>query len=139
MTAEEVVIKLKPVTHYREFPFGTGKDPSMREAMAPEPWENQDKVLDYLRSGMIIAYPMGADLLDWFDRPNRANPLIDGERVGGVTPLTDGEWFWPAGLIHFIEKYNVRLPAEFLEHVASRNWTLRKGDVPRCRYDFSYV
>jgi hypothetical protein len=138
MQTEEVAVKLKPVVRFREFPFGTSNDPSMKEFMAPTPWPRQEKVLEYLRSGLILAYPMGADLMDWFDRPNRANPLIAGKPLGGVTPLTDGEWFWNAGLIHFIERYNVRVPDEFIEHAARNNWIVNQAAVPRQLYDFSY-
>jgi hypothetical protein len=81
---------------------------------------------------------MGADLADCFDRPHRANPLIDGQHLGGATPMTDGEWFWYAGLIHFVEKYNVRLPQEFLEHAAKQGWRVDRDRVPRRSYDFSY-
>jgi hypothetical protein len=90
MVEQDVVVKLRPVVRFREFPFGTREDVSMRAFMAPWPWEDQDKALAYLRSGKILAYPMGADLVDWFDRPNRANPTIDSQCVGGTTPLTDG-------------------------------------------------
>jgi hypothetical protein len=44
----------------------------------------------------------------------------------------------PAGLIHFIEKYNVRVPAEFVQHAAEKNWRVDQDAVPRCDYDFSY-
>jgi hypothetical protein len=64
MLTEEITVKLKPVVRFREFPFGISSDPSLREFMATEPWENQDNVLSYLRSGLILAYPMGADLMD---------------------------------------------------------------------------
>jgi hypothetical protein len=138
MAAEETAVKLKPVVRFREFPFGTVNDPSMREHLASEPWEHQSAVVEYLKSGLILAYPMGADLMDWLDRPNRANPLIEDRRLGGATPLTDGEWFWPAGLIHFIEKYNLRVPREFVEHAARHGWRVDRQAVPRRRYDFSY-
>ena len=138
MQTEEVAVKLKPVVRFREFPFGTMKDPSMKEFMASAPWPRQEKVLDYLRSGLVLAYPMGADLMDWFDRPQRANPLIAGEPLGGVTPLTDGEWFWNAGLIHFVEKYNVRVPDEYIEHAARNEWKVNKDSIPSLLYDFSY-
>src|SRR5207248_2108976 len=103
-----------------------------------EPWEHQDNVLAYLRSGLILAYPMGADLLDWYDRPNKANVVIEGQRVGGATPMTDGGWFWHAGLIHFIEKYHVRVAPEFMAHAAREHWQVHKETIPRLRYDFSY-
>jgi hypothetical protein len=135
---QDVEIRLKPVVHFREFPFGTPADPSMREFMAPQPWEMQDKVLAYLRSGCILAHVMGADLPDWFDPSRRANPIIDGQLEGGVTPMTDGTWFWPAGLIYFIEKYNVRVPQEFIEHAAASGWRVDREAVSRGSYEYDY-
>jgi hypothetical protein len=110
----------------------------MQEFMAPSPWEQQDKVVEYLRSGYVLGIPMGADLPDWFDRSDKANPLIEGRREGGVTPMTDGVWYWPAGLIHFIEKYNVRVPQEFIEHAAKNNWRVNKRLVAQSTYDYDY-
>src|ERR1041384_1683835 len=99
--AELTVVKLKPVVHFREFPFGTPSDPSMREFMEDQPWKNQEKVLNYLRSGHILGVTMGANLTDIFDRPNRANPVIHGKLKGGTTLMGDGEYFWYAGLIYY--------------------------------------
>src|SRR4051812_13540314 len=107
-------VQLRPVVRFREFPFGTAHDPSMREAMSPGPWEQQEQVLEYLRSGLILGITMGADLTDWFAPSEKANPVIEGYGVGGTTEMTDGIWFWYAGLIHFVEKYHVRLPEEFV-------------------------
>lgn len=129
---------LKPVIRCREFPFGTVDDPSMRAFMAPEPWPHQEQVLQYLRSGLILGVTMGADLADWFDRPQKANPLIEGQAVGGTTEMTDGVWFWYAGLIHFIEKYNVRVPEEFIQHAARNGWRVNKDRIPPAHYDCSY-
>jgi hypothetical protein len=134
----QTIVKLKPIVHFREFPFGTIHDPSMREFTSPQPWEHQQRVLEYLRSGHILAYPMGGDLPDWFDRGKRANPVIGGRPEGCVTPLTDGVWFWPAGLIYFIEQYNVRLPQEFIDHAARANWQIDKGAVAAGQYDYDY-
>jgi len=131
-------VLLKPAVRFREFPFGTAGDPSMCEFMSPLPWENQDKVLEYLRSGLVLGVTMGADLTDWFDRPNKANPVIDGRRRGGVTEMTDGVWFWYAGLIHFIDKYNVRLPQDFVDHAAQQHWRVDREQIPQCHYDFTY-
>ena len=137
MTTVPTVV-LTPVVRFREFPFGTADDPSMREFMSPQPWEGQDKVLAYLRSGLILGVTMGADLTDWFDRPNKANPVIDGRQRGGLTEMTDGVWFWYAGLIHFIDRYNVRVPNEFVEHTARQNWRVDREAIPTARYDFTY-
>lgn len=138
MVQGEAAVNLKPVVRFREFPFGTADDPSLREFLASEPWENQAEVVAYLKSGLVLAYPMGADLADCVDRDRRANPLVEGRRLGGATPLTDGEWFWHAGLIHYIENYNVRVPQVFVEHAARNGWRVNKDAIPLCPYDFSY-
>ena len=131
-------IRLKPVVRFREFPFGTADDPSMRSDMADQPWENQARVVAYLRMGVILGETMGADLTDWFDRPRKANPIIDGKRVGGTTEMTDGTWFWYAGLVHFIEKYNVRVAPEFVQHAARQGWRVNKESVRPGPYECSY-
>jgi hypothetical protein len=135
---ELVVVKLKPAVYFREFPFGIGTDPSMREFMAEGPWTNQDKILEYLRSGHVLALTMGADLTDWFDRPHKANPVINGQAEGGTTPLSDGEWFWYASVIHFVERYNVRLSEEFTQHAAKQQWRVSDELDKNCRYVWSY-
>jgi hypothetical protein len=126
------------VVRFREFPFGSIDDPSMRDFMAAEPRPCEDKVLEYLRSGYIFAYPMGADLTDWFGRTRKANVLIEGKVVGGTTPMTDGVWFWPAGLIHFIERYHVPVPQEFIDHAARNNWRVNTEVVREGVYDCDY-
>jgi hypothetical protein len=136
--AEPAVVQLKPVVHFREFPFGTSTDPSMQECMSAEPWPDQDRVLEYLRSGHILALPMGANLPDWFDRPHQANPVINGQVEGGATPMGDGVWFWYAGLIYFIEKYNVRLPEEFVQYAAEQGWRVNRPLDKGNRYIYSY-
>jgi hypothetical protein len=136
--AELTVVKLKPVVHFREFPFGTVTDPSMREFMSVQPWPNQDNVLEYLRSGHLLALTMGADLTDWFAPLRKANPVIRGQGEGGTTPLGDDVWFWYAGLIYFVEQYNVRLPEEFIQHAAAQGWRVSRPLDKNCRYVFSY-
>jgi hypothetical protein len=106
--------------------------------MASVPWDKQDQVLAYLRAGYILGYPMGADLPDCFDSTQRANPTLEGRHVGGATPMTDGTWLWPAGLIYFIEKYNVRVPQEFVEHAAASGWRVDREAVGRGSYEYDY-
>ncbi|MGL4550314.1 MAG: hypothetical protein ACRC33_03930, partial [Gemmataceae bacterium] len=100
-------VLLKPVVRFREFPFGTASDPSLRDAVRDRPGEHQDDLLAYLRSGLVLGVTMGADLTDWLDPPRSANPQIDGRPRGGLTEMTDGVFLWHAGLIHFVERYNL--------------------------------
>ena len=83
------VVSLKPEVRFRELPFGTATDPSMREYVAPQPWEHQDKVVEYLRSGLVLGVTLGADLTDWFDPRQKANPVLEGGPEGGTTEMTD--------------------------------------------------
>jgi len=136
--AELTLVELRPVVHFREFPFGTAADPSMREFASDRPHPRQDDLLAYLRSGHVLALPMGADLTDWLDRPRRANPTIGARVVGGATPMGDGVWFWPAGLIHFVERYNVRLPDDFVRFAADQDWRVTRPPDPTCHYVYSY-
>lgn len=131
-------VQLRPVVRFREFPFGTLHDPSIRDAVGELPGPHQDRLLGYLRSGVLLGVTMGADLTDWLDPSVKANPVIAGRRRGGVNEMTDGVWFWYAGLIHFVEKYNVRVPPEFLEHAARNGWVVDRERVPPLRFDFSY-
>jgi hypothetical protein len=133
-----VVFKLKPIIRCREFPFGMIHDPSMRELMTAHPWEHQGEVLAYLRSGYVLGYVMGGGVPDWFDPTCRANPTIDGRVWDGATPMTDGVWLWPAGLIYFVEKYNVRLPQEFIDHAARNHWRVDRDSVAQGVYDYDY-
>ncbi|HEX5273045.1 MAG TPA: hypothetical protein VFW33_21255 [Gemmataceae bacterium] len=131
--------RLKTLVHFREFPFGMAPAPSMREFMASEPWEHQAEVVAYLRSGHVLGYVMGGGVPDWFDPTcRRANPIVDGKVEDGATPMTDGVWFWPAALIYFVEKYNVRLPQEFIEHAARNGWRVDREAVARGVYDYDF-
>ncbi|MBU6951963.1 hypothetical protein [Hahella sp. HN01] len=40
----------------------------------------------------------------------------------GAAELTDGKWYWPEGLAHYVEAHNLLLPPQFLEHIRSLNY-----------------
>ncbi len=110
----------------------------MRDFLADSPWPYQEQVLQYLRSGLVLGVTMGADLPDWLDRSRKANPIIDGRPEGGTTEMTDATWFWYAGLIWFIEHYNLRVNDEFIRHAANNHWQVDRDRIPRTLYDCSY-
>lgn len=132
---DATAIQLRNVVRFRDYPFGLRDDPSMRDSMTAAPWLDESNVLAYLRSGYLIGVVMGGHLPDWYDPDSSADPIIDGERRGGVTPMTDGVWFWPAGLIYFIERYHVRVPEEFVEHARLNAWRVDREQVAGREYD----
>jgi hypothetical protein len=131
-------VRLTPVVRFREFPFGTLQDPSMGDFISDEPGPHQADALRYLRSGVISAIPMGGDLPDWRERSRKANPVIDGERLSGLTEMTDGVYLWFAALIYYVEEYNLRLPREFLDHAARHNWVVDRASVLPAHYEVNY-
>lgn len=54
----------------------------------------------------------------------RIPDVLDGEDVpltGGLR--SDGVWFWRSDLAHYVLKYGVAVPEEFLAHAAENRWT----------------
>ncbi|MFB7342177.1 hypothetical protein ACFCZ6_19185 [Streptomyces hydrogenans] len=67
----------------------------------------------YLREGGIVAVT-GTRLYDVLS-PER-------ELIGGLSLLTDGQWFWYSDLAHYVERYHVTLDPRFVQHARSGNW-----------------
>ena len=40
----------------------------------------------------------------------------------GCHDFTDGEWIWPEGLAHYVEKHDVRLPDAFIGTMEKNSW-----------------
>ena len=80
-------------------------------------WRRRErsKVLAYLRAGRIYAVYAGYSYcrfwLCWTRPPQM-----------GSCDLTDGEWVWPQGLAHYVERHWVCLPDEFIEAMRSNDW-----------------
>jgi hypothetical protein len=45
----------------------------------------------------------------------------------GDSDLSDGEWLWPEGLAHYVERHSVRLPDEFIQTMRSHSWQVPAG------------
>lgn len=66
----------------------------------------------YLAQGHAVRYTM-----------ERRRDVLDDEEVFLSSGLrTDGSWYWRADLAHYVLKYGVQLPQEFLFHASSNNW-----------------
>ena len=79
-------------------------------------WEksNRGKIIEYLKNGHVVDNYFG---YSWC----RFKCGIDDSSMGDAD-LTDGEWIWPEGLFHYIEKHNVKLPDEFIARMKERGW-----------------
>lgn len=74
--------------------------------------EERDLVVGYLRAGRVAVQFRGLSRCRFCGREN------------GSKELSDGTFSWPEGLPHYLEEHGVRLPDEFVEHVAAgdRAW-----------------
>jgi hypothetical protein len=94
---------------------GIGYWHSIYEPMYPDPghfvddtWDNEEKekIAAYLRSGHQMDYAFGG--VSWCR-------FRCGFRDLGSLEFTDGKYLWPEGLVHYIEKHNVKLPQEVID------------------------
>lgn len=91
---------------YDEFGPGMGF-PSMKTDFAPSAYEGQKQIADYLRNGHVHMVTA-----------SQAYDVFTGERIGIERYfMDDGVFSWSSSLPYYVEKYNLRLPAEFERHV----------------------
>lgn len=99
--------------------IGFGFWRSLFEPLLPDPagfvdaaWAAPERarVLAYLRQGQPLNAQMGSS---WCR-------FGCGEPRMGTADLTDGTYCWPEGLAHYLERHQVRLPAEIVGHVAAQ-------------------
>ena len=77
-------------------------------------WFGQDKsaTIQYLRSGHKHSSELG---VSWCR-------FKCGEQDMGCYDLTDGVWYWPEGLHHYVDKHDLILPEVFLSHMRSNDY-----------------
>lgn len=84
--------------------------PSMRDSFAPAPYAGQARVAAYLRNGtsFLAAVALPRD-------------VFTGKHFAGETlAMHDDKYAWSSDLAHYVEVYNLRLPAEVERHILSK-------------------
>jgi len=106
-----------PAHHWTGIQTIPGKPswPDIRRAVQPG-WRLTDResLVDYLGSGTYVIGYLGSSscrfgCCDYYDRL-------------GSQEYTDGEWVWPGGLSHYVERHAVILPDEFVASASARGW-----------------
>lgn len=70
--------------------------------------EEREAVSGYLTAGVVFRGFGGTSTCRFCGEPN------------GALELTDGQWYWPDGLVHYITEHNVRLPELFVNYVLAK-------------------
>ncbi|MFJ2554871.1 MULTISPECIES: hypothetical protein [unclassified Streptomyces] len=121
---------IKRIGFYREFESQDpdASAPSIRDAVRPHALYDESRILEYMSSGVEIFSTMGAD----------RDVISSDEWISGAGSLvTDGTWLWPVELQHYVHRYHVELPEEFLTDVRGSYYTVpavssvRAGEIVR--------
>jgi hypothetical protein len=91
---------------------------SLQDAVRDEASADESKIVAYLESGVVFIACPGIER----DVLSPQHPII-----GSGHRLTDGTWFWPDTLSHYVATYHVRLPDEFVDHLRAMAWTVPAG------------
>jgi len=75
--------------------------------------EDREKIISYLKSGQMILF-----------RPQIVADVLSEkeEWIGSTSIYSDGVWLWKDYLVHYLEKYNIQIPPEFILHAERNNW-----------------
>ncbi len=107
---------MQPVGFFRELepesPH-TYKESISDSITATQPHYPKDQVVRYLNAGHPVLDIMEITV----DVIERAFQI-----PGGSSILTDGTFIWRADLPSYIERYHIRLPAEFLEFMSENHY-----------------
>lgn len=103
--------RLKHLILYRERDYGNG----IRDA---ESVGDNLFITDLQTSQRVLAYMRRAKVLAEFISPT-ADPFNPEHPVRNIL-YSDGTYAWDGIVLHWIERYRVRLPKDFLEHVELR-------------------
>jgi hypothetical protein len=101
------IAKLTAIGYWQSFDDLKYPDPG---SFIDDNWnkEEKEKIVAYLKSAHQMPYAFGGNSWCRF-------------RCGiahlGSLEYTDGKYLWPEGLVHYVEKHNVKLPQEVLDHM----------------------
>ena len=98
-----------------------GHWPRPQLLVSPWPAGERAAVLHYLRAGKLLVAYTGRSHCRF----------ACGERDMGSCDLTDGTFVWPEGLVHYVERHDVRLPEHFVAQVVARDAVIAPFELPQ--------
>lgn len=93
---------------YDELAPGMGF-PSIKEYMQAEPYKSKAAVLKHLRGGNVHMVTA-----------SKVVDVLSGETTNiELVYMDDGKFSWSSKIPYYVDKYNLRLPQEFENHILS--------------------
>ena len=88
----------------------TGKHPLMKDNLLSERYENQEKIAEYLYNAEVFMTEM-----------SYARDIFTGKLLPQIMHcVSDDKYWWPIILAYYVQKYNLRLPKEFEQHILEK-------------------
>ena len=100
---------MKIIGQYNELAPDMGF-PSMLDSMAKTPYASKETILDYLRNGNVHMVT-AAKVVDTLKKARTKVNLVF---------MNDGTYEWSSAIIYYVDKYNLQLPDEFVNHILQR-------------------
>ncbi|MCR5566495.1 MAG: hypothetical protein K6F61_06555 [Clostridiales bacterium] len=105
-----------PVEFCRE--YSEGDLPSIYELVSDTPDDRKELILDYLSTNPAVFCP--GIVYDLFD---------PAAVIGDGSIYRDDKYYWPDYLAAYVEKYNIRLPEEFRNHILKNNQARKESHL----------
>jgi hypothetical protein len=83
--------------------------------------EVKERIIGYLSAGYRYSAELG---YSWC----RFKCGIESHEMGDKD-LTDGEWIWPEGYVHYLKEHDVKVPDEFVKAMSNNNWVVPAIDL----------
>jgi hypothetical protein len=84
----------------------------LKSRCSDTPQPDEERILGYLGADLDIS---GVGCTGW-DRLGARHLNL------GLSFRSDGVWVWPNLLEYYVREYHLRIPDEFVRHMAARNW-----------------
>ncbi len=108
--AKEGGIQMKIIGQYHELAPDMGF-PSMVDSMAKGTYASKEAILTYLRNGKVHMVTASKVV----DALTKAQTKID------LVFMNDGSYAWTSAIIYYVDRYNLQLPDEFVNHILKKS------------------
>ena len=124
-------MNLTLIGYWREFDDATWWMP---QNFVDKGWESHRRgaIVEYLKQGVRFHEALGLSFC-------RYHCGMPDEGMGNAE-LTDGMWFWPEGLVHYVEQHDLVLPSEFVDHMVKNHFRINSvtTDLEEATFDFEF-
>jgi hypothetical protein len=111
---------LKKVGFFQGLPYGDPAEDSLKDLVGKFSGPHLAEAIKYLKSGHLLVVA-----------PGISRDYLSGDQkiIGSMAILTDGVYAWPKDIAYYIEKYQIGMSNEFLEHMKGQKWVVPSVDI----------